>query len=57
LKSASSDWVILHLRNLEDFGFVERLARAAVEAHLPADGTPPRLPPTGADLERRRRFH
>lgn len=40
-----------------DVAFVVELARRAATAHLPDDGAAPKPPPTGADLERRRRFH
>jgi hypothetical protein len=57
LRSSSSDWVIVRVASEADIEFVVGLARRAAEAHLPADGAAPKPPPTGADLERRRRFH
>lgn len=57
LRSSSSDWIIVRLADQTDIGFVFDLAARAAEAHLPADGAAPKLPPTGADLARRRRFH
>jgi hypothetical protein len=36
---------------------VLELAEIAVAAHRPRDGSAPLLPPTGAALARRRRFH
>ncbi|MGH2609206.1 MAG: luciferase family protein, partial [Tepidiformaceae bacterium] len=57
LRSSSSDWIIVLVRHGGDFAFVVDLAQRAVAAHLPPDGAAPKLPPTGADLERRRRFH
>ena len=57
LRKNSSDWLKVRLRTKTDLDFIENLVRAAVAAHLPASGTPPRPPPSGADLARRRRFH
>jgi len=57
LRPGASDWIMLHFDGRDDVIFVARLAIAAAEAHRPADGTPLKPPPTGADLERRRRFH
>jgi hypothetical protein len=55
--SASSDWLEIRVRSPDDVVFAADLARVAVAAHLPAAGTVPKPVPTGADLERRRRFH
>jgi hypothetical protein len=57
LRSSSSDWVVVRVRDDYDVRFLVDLARRAAEAHLPAEGLAPKPPPAGADLERRRRFH
>jgi hypothetical protein len=53
----SSDWLHVHVRAPGDVRFVGELARVAAKAHLPANGTAPAPPPSGAKLERMRRFH
>jgi hypothetical protein len=53
----SSDWVTVAFRSEHDFELVVDLARGAVAAHLSADGSPPRPPPEGAAMERRKRWH
>ncbi len=55
--SKSSDWIDITLASATDVPFAADLARIAADAHRPANGTTPKPPPTGADLERRRRFH
>jgi len=40
-----------------DFAFLAELAERAAAAHRAPDGTSAEPPPTGNDLERRRRFH
>ncbi len=57
LRKGASDWLQLHFDSRNDVVFAARLAIAAADAHRPAAGTPMKPPPTGADLERRRRFH
>ena len=57
LRPGASDWIMLHFDGRDDVIFAARLAIAAADAHRPADGAPLNPPPTGADLERRRRFH
>lgn len=57
LRSSPSDWIIVRVADEADIGFVVELAYRAATAHLPAGDTAPKPPPTGADLERRRRFH
>lgn len=57
LRSSPSDWVIVRFGTETGVDLVVGLAERAAEAHLPADGTAPKPPPSGADLERRRRFH
>lgn len=55
LRSGSSDWVEVQMTGEQDCDFALSLVRAAVEANLPT--APAGLPPTGAELERRRRWH
>jgi hypothetical protein len=57
LRPGSSDWLMVEFRSAADEAFVIELARVAAAAHRPADGTPPRLPPTGRSLARRKHFH
>ncbi len=57
LRISASDWIIVRAADDEGIELVVELARRAAEAHLPSDGGAPKLPPIGADLERRRRFH
>lgn len=52
-----SDWVAIHFRRSVDLPWIVELAADAVEAYVPPDGRPLRPPPTGAALERLRRFH
>ena len=53
----SSEWIDITIASKTDVAFAKEMARIAAEAHRPANGTTPKPPPTGADLERRRRFH
>ena len=57
LRKGSSDWLMLHFDGRDDVIFAARLAIAAADAHRPAPGVPLKPPPTGGDLERRRKFH
>jgi hypothetical protein len=57
LRSASSDWITIEFAGPADDAFVRGLAETAAAAHRPSDGGPARLPPTGADLARRKHFH
>jgi len=57
LRASGSDWLTVEFGGPEDERFVCDLAEIAAAAHRPADGSAPRLPPSGADLARRRRFH
>jgi hypothetical protein len=57
LRKGGSDWIMLHFDSRDDVIFAARLAIAAADAHRPAPGVPLKPPPTGADLERRRKFH
>jgi hypothetical protein len=55
LRPSTSDWLAVLLDSPEDTALAEQLVVAAIDANLPA--APPGVPPTGPDLERRRRFH
>jgi hypothetical protein len=57
LRSSPSDWIIVRVATGADIAFVVELAHRAATAHLPPDDAAPKPPPTGGDLERRRRFH
>lgn len=57
LRSSGSDWVSVGFTLPDDRGFVLDLVEAAAAAHRPARGETPYPPPTGPELERRRRFH
>jgi hypothetical protein len=56
-RRGASDWIMLHFDSRDDVIFAARLAIAAADAHRPPEGEPLRPPPTGPELERRRRFH
>ena len=53
----SSDWVGFVVDSEADFDFLVEMATRAAQAYLPADGAAPKPPPTGAAMERRKRFH
>ena len=55
LRGGSSDWLEIKVEPDDDFAWATGIVRDAVAANLPT--APPGLPPTGAELERRRRFH
>ena len=55
LRRGSSDWIQVRLETSSDFERAFALVRDAVRANLPT--AKPGLPPTGPELERRRRFH
>ncbi|MBO0732137.1 MAG: DUF5519 family protein [Acidimicrobiaceae bacterium] len=55
LRPGGSDWLEAHVRNESDTDFALALIRDAIAANLPTAPSGP--PPTGAELERRRRFH
>jgi hypothetical protein len=57
LRAASSDWITVEFADSRDEAFVRELTEIAAAAHRPSDGGPGRLPPTGADLARRKHFH
>ena len=57
LRPSGADWITVRFTSDADVTFVLGLVRAAVKAHRPPPGEHPKAPPTGRDLERRRRFH
>ena len=56
-RAPSSDWIVVRCGSSRDVALVRELAELAAAAHRPPPGALPELPPTGAALERRRRFH
>ena len=54
-RNNASDWIEVTIAGPDDEAFVLALAREAIAAN--ALTAKPGLPPTGAELERRRRFH
>ena len=57
LRRSGADWLAVRFAQPGDLDFVEGLLAVAQEANQPLPGTVPKLPPTGVELERRRRFH
>ena len=57
LRPSGADWITVRLASDADVTFVVDVVRAAAKAHRPPPGQRPKPPPTGPDLERRRRFH
>jgi hypothetical protein len=57
LRKNSSDWLKVRFKTSADLAFIVDLVEAASAAHRPVSGRPPRPPPSGAELARRRRFH
>jgi hypothetical protein len=57
LRRNASDWLVIDVQSQREYDLVIELAPAIAHAHLPANGGPPKPPPEGADLARRRRFH
>jgi hypothetical protein len=55
LRPGSSDWLEVGITSEADVDFALLLVRDAVAANFPT--APPGVPPAGAELERRRRFH
>lgn len=55
LRASASDWVAITIESDEDLVWATGVVLDAVAANLHT--ATPGLPPTGADLERRRRFH
>ena len=54
-RAGTSDWLEIRLSGPDDLEFALDLVRAAIAANTPS--APRGAPPTGAELERRRRFH
>lgn len=54
---SGTDWVTVQFRRANDLALVATLVELAAQQYLPPPGQPLRPPPTGADLDRRRRFH
>ena len=57
LLRSGSDWIGLTITKPADTELALELAELAAAAHRPADGSPCKPPPVGADLARRKRFH
>jgi len=55
LRRSGSDWIVLDPAAPVELAL--ELAELAAAAHRPPPGVTAKPPPTGADLERRRRFH
>lgn len=55
LRRNQSDWLEFSVRDPQDLAAAEALVVTAIESNRPT--APPGLPPTGGELERRRRFH
>jgi hypothetical protein len=53
----SSDWIGVAVRKPADVAFAVELAELAAAVYRPPAGVSSKPPPSGADLERRRRFH
>lgn len=56
LLRSGGDWIGIHFESVADVAFIEELAAIAAAVYRPS-GRPARLPPAGADLKRRQRFH
>ena len=54
---SGTDWVTVRFKRTKDLPFVLELVELAAAQYRPPPGVPLRPPPTGADLERRRRWH
>jgi hypothetical protein len=57
LRDSGSDWVTVRFSLPEDRGFVLEMVEEAAAIHRPPPGVTAEPPPTGPELERRRRFH
>lgn len=55
MRPSTSDWIEIRVGGGEDIGVARSLIEDAIAANLAS--APAGLPPTGRDLERRRRFH
>lgn len=57
LRRAGGDWISVRYVCADDVEFIAELAAWATEAHRPRPGVCAKPPPTGSELERRKRFH
>ena len=57
LRYSGADWVTVRFSEPEDVTLVVGLIEDAADAHRAPSGVTPDPPPTGSELERRRRFH
>ena len=57
LRKSGSDWIEVRMSSTDDAAFVAQLVERAAAAHRAGPGVTPKPPPSGPDLERRRRFH
>ena len=53
----TSDWITVRFARASDAAMIGELLARAAPLYRPDPGVIPRPPPTGADLERRRRWH
>ena len=53
----TSDWITVRFARTADAEWIGQLMERAAALYRPAAGVIPRPPPTGSDLERRRRWH
>lgn len=52
-----SDWVGFVVESVDDYEFIREMATLAAAVYLPPEGGVPKPPPSGAAMERRKRFH
>ena len=57
LRRSGSAWIEVRVATNDDIAFVAELAERAAAAHRAGPGAVAKSPPTGSDLDRRRRFH
>lgn len=57
LRRSGADWITIRMQDASDDELVVELVTLAADAHRPPAGVAPKPPPSGPDLERRRRFH
>ena len=53
----ASDWITVRFACAADASWIGKLMARAAALYRPDSGVIPRPPPTGSDLERRRRWH
>jgi len=53
----TSDWITVRFARAADAAWIGKLMERAAALYRPSAGVIPRPPPTGSDLERRRRWH